>query len=272
MQQLVKRFERHVTIQEAGDLDLDGLSLRPDEHCFASPNGELKGFLYLPPGDGPHPAIVLNHGSGVTQDSSDISKPSVASILLGWGVACFFPNRWGYGRSPGRYWTEDVSSPFGTADYDRQLVTRLHRESLDVVGAFDYLRTLAQIDAEHIGVMGSSFGGTVSLLAAAECERFRCAIDFAGAAMNWERTPKLREIMEKAASALEMPIFLIQAENDYSTKPTTDLARLLEGEGKTYQARVYPPFGVTHDEGHFFERAGAAVWGYDVKRFLERYL
>jgi hypothetical protein len=43
-------------------------------------------------------------------------------------------------------------------------------------------------------------------------------------------------------------------------------------EGKSYEADVYPPFGITQDEGHWFERGGAVVWGADVRRFLERHL
>jgi len=38
-----------------------------------------------------------------------------------------------------------------------------------------------------------------TLLAAAKSERFRCAIEFAGAAMNWEIAPSLREKMLDAA-------------------------------------------------------------------------
>ena len=90
--------------------------------------------------------------------------------------------------------------------------------------------------------------------------------------MNWERTPRLRELMKQAARALTRPIFLIQAENDYSTRPTSELAAVLEDEGKAHLAKIYPPFGVTKDEGHWFERSGAVVWGRDVRVFLERNL
>ena len=273
MQTVIDRFERHILRQEVGgDVDLGGVSLAPQEHTFPSGSAELTGFLYLPPGDGPFSCMILNHGSAVEKGSSDISKPAVASVLLSWGIACFFPNRWGYGNSPGKYWREDVTAEFGTREYDHQLVRRLHRESDDVIAALDYVETLPAIGRGHIGVMGSSFGGTVSLLAAAKCDRFRAAIDFAGAAMNWERTPRLRELMKQAVRALELPIFLIQAENDYSTQPTRELASVLMREGKPYEANVYPPFGITQDEGHWFERAGAIVWGADVRRFLERHL
>jgi dienelactone hydrolase len=275
MSSLLERFERHFFRREGPEKNetaLEDLSLRPEEHRFFSGSEELFGYLYMPPGRRPVPAVVLNHGSGVTRDSTDVSKPSVASVLLSWGIACFFPHRWGYGRSPGRYWREEVTSEFGTDAYDRELVRRLHRESNDVVAALGYLETLDGIDPGRVGVMGSSFGGVVSLLAAAKCDRFRCGVDFAGAAMNWEKTPRLRELMKQAARAATVPLCLIQAENDYSTRPTVELARVLARENKPFRARVFPPFGVTRDEGHFFERGGVLVWGREVRSFLEKYL
>jgi carboxymethylenebutenolidase len=276
MTALLERFERHVLETEGrGHVSLADVSLRPVEHRFPSLDGELHGFLYLPPGppeEGPYPCVVLNHGSTVTHESTDIVKPSVASVLVSFGYACFFPHRWGYGRSTGLYWRDVVLAEFGTEAYDRQLVRRLHRESHDVIAALDYVETLPSIDGSRVAVMGSSFGGTVSLLAAAKCDRFRCAVDFAGAAMNWESTPRLRELMKQAARALSMPIFLAQAANDYSTRPTTELADVLEVEGKRYWAKVFPSFGVTQDEGHLFERGGSVVWGRDLRTFLERYL
>ena len=273
MRSLIDRFERHLLRRESGgDLPLEGVSLRPEAHRFDSKGETLHGYLYLPPKDGPFPAVVLNHGSGVTKGSTDVSKPSVASVLLSWGIACFFPHRWGYGESPGRYWREDVTAEFGTEAYDCQLVRRLQREADDVVEALAYVRALESVIEDRVAVMGSSFGGTVSLLAAAKSDGFRCAVDFAGAAMNWERTPRLRDLMKQAARALECPVFLVQAANDYSTRPTEELARVLAAEGKPHRAHVFPPFGVSHDEGHAFERAGSLVWGRDVRDFLDLYL
>jgi dipeptidyl aminopeptidase/acylaminoacyl peptidase len=270
---LLHRFERHVARRESPpQLFLDEVSLRPSEHTFRSRDAELFSYLYAPPGEGPFPAMVLNHGSGLTRGSTDVSKSSVASLLLSWGIACFVPHRRGYGRSPGPYWREEVPSPFGTDAYDVELVRRLHRESEDVIDALDALSRFPSVDPGRVGVMGSSFGGTVSLLAAAKCDRFRCAVDFAGAAMNWEKTARLRELMKQSAKSLEVPILLLQAENDYSTRPTRELAEVLESEGKTFEAHVFPPFGANEDEGHWFERAGSAVWGRRVRDFLARYL
>ncbi|MHA1566386.1 MAG: alpha/beta hydrolase family protein [Alphaproteobacteria bacterium] len=271
------KFERHLVRREAaqhwaGEVSLRGLPIVPREVTFRSGSLDLAGFLYLPPGEGPFPCMVTNHGSGVFQGTQDICRPTVAATLMSWGIASFLPHRRGYGNSPGTPWRDDVSAEFGTADYDAQLASRLDGESDDVVAALDYVRALPEIMADHVGVMGSSFGGTNTLLAAAKCERFKCAVEFAGAAMNWEKTPDLRALMIGAAKNLSQPIFFIQAENDYSAAPTRELGAALAGTDQVFEAHVYPAFGISKDEGHFFERTGTMIWGADVRRFLERWL
>ena len=280
MRDHLDRFERHLVRRDqpgsgdhwAGDRSLVGVPVKPREVRYPSHGRDLVGYLYLPPGDGPFPCMVTNHGSTVNQGSTDICKPSVASALMSWGIACFFPHRRGYGNSPGTPWRDEVSADFGTEEYDRQLCARLDAESDDVVGTLAYLRTLEEIRPGNIGVMGSSFGGTNTLLAAAKCPDFRCAVEFAGGAMNWEHTPSLRRLMHDAAARLTRPIFFVQCANDYSVGPTRELAEGLDGTDKVFEAEIYPDFGLTRDEGHLFERHGMLIWGPDVRRFLERHL
>ena len=209
---------------------IDGHSLEPRQLTFPSDGRDLAGFLYLPPGAGPFPAMVVNHGSGVHQGSTEICRPGIAALLASWGIACLMPNRRGYGNSPGTPWREDVSATFGTEAYDKALVRRLDGESDDVVAAGGFLAGLAEIDGGHVGVMGSSFGGIVTLLAASKSDRFRCSVDFAGAAMNWERTPVLRDTMIAAARRLTRPACFLQAANDYCVRPTLEIAAALAGQ------------------------------------------
>ncbi len=241
MRAVIQRFERHVDVRDGGlggsigERSLAGQPIVPRELAFESGNLTLKGYLYLPPGPGPFACMIRNHGSGIAQGSSDVSRP-------------------------------------GTAKYDDQIARRLDAESNDVLAALDFVRTLPEIDADHIGVMGSSFGGVNTLLAAAKTDKFRCGIDFAGAAMNWDRTPRLRQLMTEAALRLQRPMFFIQAATDYSIRPTVELAAALAGAGKEIQSKVYPEYGFNRDEGHLFESTGQLLWGPDVRQFLERWL
>lgn len=279
MRALIDDFDRQILRPDrelepcaVRDVPLDGGPVAPEELTFASAGLELKGYLYTPPGAGPFPCLITNHGSTIHQGTTDVCRPGIAALLMSWGIASFLPHRRGYGNSPGVPWRDQVAAEFGTDAYDERLAARLDDESDDVVAALDAVMRRPEVDAAHVGVMGSSFGGTVTLLAAAKSERFRCAVEFAGAAMNWERTPRLRALMLDAARLLSRPIFFIQAANDYSARPTIELAAALEGGGQVVESRVYPAFGLTKDEGHQLYMQGPALWGEDVRRFLKRWL
>jgi hypothetical protein len=78
--------------------------------------------------------------------------------------------------------------------------------------------------------------------------------------------------MIAAAARIAMPLFLIQAANDYSIRPTRELAASLADSPRPVWSRIYPAFGINPMEGHLLESRGAMIWGDDVRLFLERYL
>ena len=279
MRTLTRRFERHVF--ETVDLGLpsgmrdtpiDSYPIVPREIAFVSGPNRLIGWLHLPSGPGPFPCLITNHGSGIDKGTLDVSRPGTAALLMSWGIASFLPHRRGYGASEGLAWREEVSAPYGTEEYDTQLAARLDVESDDVIAALAIVAVLPEIDARHIGVMGSSFGGVTTLLSAAKSDRFTCAIDFAGAAMNWDRTPGLRRLMTEATQRLAMPVFFAQAENDYSIGPTQVLPKVAIDAGKIVSSRIFPAFGINPHEGHLLESRGPVVWAADIRHFLECHL
>jgi len=279
MRAQIVHFTRHILERDRHPLSngmracaLDNHAIVPREITFSAGALDLKGYLNLPPGQGPFPCMIVNHGSSVDQGSLDVSQPATAALLNSWGIATFLPHRHGYGNSPGTSWRDDVGLPPENPDYPERLNARLLRESGDVVAAAECLRAMADIRADHIGVMGVSFGGVNTLLAAANCAYFTCAVEFAGAAMNWDWNPTLRASMTTAAHKLRVPIFFIQAGNDYSIRPTQQLAASLAGSNHVVWSKIYPGFGCNPMEGHQFGHRGSMIWGDDVKKFLELYL
>jgi carboxymethylenebutenolidase len=70
-----------------------------------------------------------------------------------------------------------------------------------------------------------------------------------------------------AARKAKAPIFLFQAENDYTTAPTRTLSAQMQDAGKPFESRIYPAFGHTTADGHAFAWRGSEIWGADVLRF-----
>jgi carboxymethylenebutenolidase len=72
-----------------------------------------------------------------------------------------------------------------------------------------------------------------------------------------------------AARNAKVPVFFIQAENDYDTAPSRVLFEQMQKAGKPARLRIFPPNGTTAEQGHAFCRGGAdPAWGEDVLAFL----
>src|SRR5262249_4991920 len=106
MRGLIDRFERLVEEAAAplpdhlaGTRSLADIAIVPQEIRFASKGNQLVGYLYLPPGPGPFPCMITNHGSGIQQGTNDACRPACGALLMSWGIASFLPHRRGYGNS-----------------------------------------------------------------------------------------------------------------------------------------------------------------------------
>ena len=66
-----------------------------------------------------------------------------------------------------------------------------------------------------------------------------------------------------------MPIFFLQAMNDYNTTPSLSLSGEMARVGKPYRVSIYPPYGTTVDDAHGgFCTNATDVWGSDVLAFV----
>ena len=69
----------------------------------------------------------------------------------------------------------------------------------------------------------------------------RCGVEFAGAAMNWDRNADLAAAMIAKALARPQPIFYAQAANDFSVRPTREIAAAAAAAGKVHEAKSIRP-------------------------------
>lgn len=146
----------------------------------------LEVVIYRPLGPGPFPAVMFNHGStGNGDDPSQFrityTSEAIARFFAdrGWLVA--FPQRRGRGASDGLYdegFTPDRSRYSCLA---APALAGFERALLDVDAAAEYLATRSDVDATRMLSAGTSRGGILAIVHAAErADLFDGAINFVG--------------------------------------------------------------------------------------------
>ena len=231
---------------------------------FPSGGLQLHGFLWKPDGPGPFPAVLWNHGS----EGSPGWQPVLGQFYTAHGYVFFIPHRRGQGRSPGTYIEAQM---LGTPPAQRAAaqVELLEAQVDDVVAALRYLKAQGFVDPNRVALSGCSYGGIETLLAGERDLGVKALVPFAPGAMSWEGNPVLGDRLRRAVDRAKAPIFLIQAGNDYSLGPSNVLGPRVVRKGSGSQAKVYPPYGSTHADGHGgFCSTAVDVWGTDVLAFL----
>jgi dienelactone hydrolase len=245
--------------------------------AFPGPPGtpELHGFLYVPPGKGPFPAVLWNHGS----ERLPGWQPDLARFYNGQGFVFFIPHRRGQGRSPGPYIMDRVgaimSEAKSEAEGGRRFVALHEEAALDVDAALAWLRHRPDVDPSRVVMSGLSFGGIQTVLAAEKGQGVRAFVAFAPGAMAWRRVPALGERLRRAAKGAKAPLLIVQAANDFDLAPTRELGQELAHRTDRSGVRVFPAFGDGPEAGHHVfatAPAGIAIWGPDVVAFFKQAL
>ncbi len=242
-----------------------GAQSAPDEITFPSAGRELHGFMWKPDGAGPFPAVLWNHGS----EKLPGSQPALAKFYTAHSYVFFVPHRRGQGRSPGDY-IQDLISQTPSDDRARRMVELQQAEVEDVIAALNYLKSRSFVDPARIVISGCSYGGIQTLLAGERDLGVQALVPFAPGAMSWDQNVFLQDRLVHAVDLAKAPVFLIQAENDYSLSPTRVLSKEADKKKKQFQSKIYPSFGSTHQDGHWgFCSSATDVWGNDVLAFLD---
>jgi uncharacterized protein len=117
-----------------------------EEVAFEDGGVHLAGSLLKPLSPGPHPAIVMLHGSG---PSTRDSMMPFADVFARNGIAVLLHDKRGTGGSTGNWARASFDDLAG-----------------DALAAVQYLKTRRDINPRQIGLQGTSFGGWVAPLAA----------------------------------------------------------------------------------------------------------
>lgn len=238
-------------------------------------SGDMVLTHFKPPGEGPFPAVVMQHG----RDSNQRANPAryrytdVARYWVRRGVAVFVPTRLGYGDS-------------GTA-MDPEFTGSCDQKHYDVAAAVMNVQTLAAIDfatrqpwvdARKLIVMGQSMGGFASVaVMGARHPAVIAGINFAGGSGGEPVTRRanpcsphrLGDSLASAgkANAGHTPMLWLYAENDAFWGP--DIPRRWHGAYTRAGGQAeFVAFGPVGSDGHTLLSRGLALWRPVLDRFV----
>ncbi len=245
----------------------------PYETLFYPHDGlTLEAYLYKPDGPGPFPLVVYNHGSAVPgEEGHEWPAPYIARLFVPAGYALLVPERRGYGKSAGVPFSKEVGSDRGPRFVERQ-----RREAGDITAAVDYVlaNPAFTIDRRRIAIVGWSFGGIVTTLAAGTSDRYAAVVLQAPGALNWDRSADLRTALLAAAPKIRAPLACMAAENDATTENARRICAAAQAAGARTVLKIYPPYNGPvgrpgNPPGHaLFGPGGADIWKADVLAFL----
>jgi carboxymethylenebutenolidase len=246
-----------------------------EDFTFHSGRLDLHGVVYRPQGSGPFPAIVFNHGAG-REGWKRVPVPytDLAARFVDQGYIFFAPERRGYGESPGDYLLDTTAQEENMVARSRLVAAVWEVELADVIAAVGYVKQQPAVDQNRIVLAGHSMGGGLTLFAADRGDLgLRAAVTFSAIAANWKPSPDLQQRALGAVRQTSLPIFMIDAQNDYDTTPFITLSGELQRLGKPHKAVLFPAFGETNAEGHGFCAAAATelCWP-EISSFLREFV
>jgi carboxymethylenebutenolidase len=249
-------------------------SVAPEIVHFKNADLNLAGEIFRPPGKGPFPAVLYNHGSAPGMLNSEASL-AMGPLFAHAGWIFFMPYRRGQGlsASAGPYIGDVVSKARregGEAAAAATVTRLLETDQLnDEIAAYAWLASQPFVAKDRIALDGNSYGGIETILGAEKLKT--CAAVAASAASEtWHAAPELQRKIIETASRLPTPLLLFQAENDYDLAPNKAIFAARRSVGRAVEYKLYPRYGWSERAGHSFAYRGAQVWFPDVLAFLNK--
>ncbi|WP_165979467.1 alpha/beta hydrolase [Paraburkholderia guartelaensis] len=129
----------------------------------------LRGWLYVPSGEGVHPAISMCHGFAAVKEHR-LDRFATAFAEAGFVVLVHDHRNFGSSDGTPRH---DIDPWAQIADWRR---------------AISFLETRPEVDASRIGIWGSSFSGGHALVLAATDRRVKCVVSQVPTISGFEQT------------------------------------------------------------------------------------
>ena len=242
----------------------------------ADPNIKMKTSILLPPGAGPYPLAVINHGTTESEELREqYAEPDfevVSSWLLARHYAVALPQRPGHGETTGSY----LESAGGCEDAHYEEAGYGTASSIEAASV--YLLRQPNIKKDRVLLVGHSAGAWGALaLASRSADLVKGVINFSGGRGGHSygianRNCAPDRLVSAAAAygrGTRVPSLWLYSANDTYFGPDLSkrMADAFRSAGGPVTYRLLPPVG---SEGHYliYSPDAARDWSAIVDRFL----
>ena len=239
-----------------------GADLGPDllpvvEVEATAPDGyPVHGWLALPPGEGPHPVLLMIHGGPFAQYGWNLLDEAQVYARAGYAVVFGNPRgSSGYGQAHGAWIVGDVGE----------------RQAPDLLALLDHALTRPDLDDTRVGVLGGSHGGFMTTWLLGHTDRFAAAVseravnaidsfegssdigwDFADNLYGVDPAERHRQSPFTYVDRIDTPLLIVHSEQDWRC-PVEQAQRLfvaLRKRSAPVELLLFP------GEGHELSRSG----------------
>ncbi|MEO8926591.1 MAG: CocE/NonD family hydrolase [Caulobacteraceae bacterium] len=225
----------------------------------------LQATLYLPPGPGPFPLAVVNHGSdGKPRDNPRYRGNFQAWYFVSRGYAVVMPMMRGFAGSGGELELDGCDlARMGLAD------------ARDLQAVIDDMAQRPEIDASRIVMSGQSFGGWNTLAYGAVADpRVKALVNFAGGVATSvcpDTDRPMARGTERFGKTTRIPSLWFYGDNDHLFAPKVWRAGFTKYAAAGGPAELVA-YGVFGEDSHNFLGSGAAlpIWTPKVDALLGR--
>lgn len=231
-------------------------------------SAELESTIFKPPGDGPFPVVIMNHGKrlGSPRQQGRDRFVNLSREFVKRGYAVIIPMRKGFSNSTGEF-----------ADSHCDMVNDGHAQADDVQSTLEYLATQPWADKDRVLIAGQSHGALGTLaMGTRQIPGVRGLINFAGGlkyhgegSCDWQNS--LVKAFADYGGKTTLPSLWFYGKNDSHFGPKL-AARFHEAYTKAGGDAKLVAFGPFKKDAHGLSasRDGVKIWWPETEKFLKK--